>query len=454
MSDLYHLTANEAVKKIVNGQIKAEEYILSCFKQIKQREPDIKAWVCLDEKHAVSQAKITDNKISKKEATGKLPGIPIGIKDIFNTVDFPTQMGSPIWKGFTPGNDARAVFCFRQEDAVIPGKTVTAEFAVHTPGPTHNPYKHGYMTGTSSSGSAASVAAQMVPLAIGTQTAGSTIRPASYCGIFGMKPSFGLIPRTGMLKTTDTLDSIGFFSRSVADLKLMFEILSVKGENYPISNKALLQSKREKKPGHKWRIGLVTDSLWTWGKAELYAKDNINHLANRVAQDKNLQIEVLNLPEIFNSVHKLHQTIYNKTLAYYFKNEYNQKKLVSKIMQNLIEEGNETSLSDYQAALTKQEKITSLLGDLFRDKGLDAILTLSTGGEAMKGLDSVDRPDSCLIWSFCQVPTINLPAFRGSQNLPFGVQLVGRKYDDYRLMELAQYLEKNNFASYSPPKTS
>ena len=240
-------------------------------------------------------------------------------------------MGSPIWKGFTPGNDARAVFCLRQEDSVIPGKTVTAEFAVHTPGPTHNPYKHGYMTGTSSSGSAASVAAQMVPLAIGTQTAGSTIRPASYCGIFGMKPSFGLIPRTGMLKTTDTLDSIGFFSRSVADLKLMFEILSVKGENYPISNKALLKSKSGKKPGEKWRIGLVTDSLWTWGKTELYAKENINSLAAKVTRDANLQIEIINLPEIFNSVHQLHQTIYNKTLAYYFKNEYNQKSWLAKL---------------------------------------------------------------------------------------------------------------------------
>lgn len=453
MNDLYRFTANEAVKKIVNGQIKAEEYILSCFKQIKQREPDIKAWVCLDEKHAISQAKITDNKISKKEATGKLPGIPIGIKDIFNTVDFPTQMGSPIWKGFTPGNDARAVFCLRQEDAVIPGKTVTAEFAVHTPGPTHNPYKHGYMTGTSSSGSAASVAAQMVPLAIGTQTAGSTIRPASYCGIFGMKPSFGLIPRTGMLKTTDTLDSIGFFSRSVADLKLMFEILSVKGENYPISNKALLQSKREKKPWHKWRIGLVTDSLWTWEKAEPYAKKNINNLASKMTDDPNLQVEIITLPEIFNSVHRLHQTIYNKTLAYYFQKEYQQKKLVSKIMQKLIEDGSKVNLSEYQNLLAKQEKISSILEKLLEKNELDAILTLSTGGEAFKGLDSVDRPDSCLIWTFCHVPVISMPAFRGPQNLPFGAQLVGRKYDDYRLLTLAKYLENSRYVSYSPPKT-
>lgn len=453
MSDLYCLTASEAIKKMVSGQIEAEEYLSSCLNRIRQLEPNIKAWICLDEQHAINQAKNIDKKISVGGKTGELAGTPVGIKDVFNTIDFPTQMGSPVWKDFTPGNDARVVSCLRQEDAIIPGKTVTAEFAVHTPGPTHNPYKHGYMTGTSSSGSAASVAAQMVPLAIGTQTAGSTIRPASYCGIFGMKPSFGLIPRTGMLKTTDTLDSVGFFSRSVTDLKLMFEVLRVKGENYPISNKALLKSKGRIRPGKKWKIGLVTDSLWTWEKSESYAKESINDLASKMTDNPNLQVEIITLPGIFNSVHRLHQAIYNKTLAYYFKNEYNQKKLVSKIMRDLIEEGKKISLSDYQDALAKQEKISALLNSLFKTKDLDAILTLSTGGEAMKGLDSVDRPDSCLVWTFCHTPTISLPAFRGPLNLPFGIQIVGQKYDDYRLMNLAQFLEENNYVSYSPPET-
>jgi Asp-tRNA(Asn)/Glu-tRNA(Gln) amidotransferase A subunit family amidase len=454
MNDLLSLTAAEAAAKIAAGKIKAQEYVSACFHQINRLEPKIHAWVQLNQKYVLEQAQVIDKKIQNGDAVGKLAGIPVGIKDIFNTFDFPTEMGSSIWKNFTPGNDARVVFRLRQEGAVIPGKTVTAEFAVHTPGPTHNPHKHGYMTGTSSSGSAAAVAAQMVPVAIGTQTAGSTIRPASYCGVFAMKTSFGLIPRTGMLKTTDTLDTVGFFSRSAADLKLMFDILRVKGENYPVSNQALLRSKNKSAKSPNWRIGLVTDSIWTWEKAESYAKTALKNFAAKLNRDNRLEVETLNLPNIFNSVHRLHQTIYNKTLAYYFQKEYRQKKLVSKIMQNLIGEGSKISLSDYQVALTEQEKIAALLDNLFKTKDLDAILTLSTGGEAMKGLDRVDRPDSCLIWSFCQVPTISLPAFRGPQNLPFGVQLVGRKYDDYRLMELAQYLENNNYASYSPPKTS
>jgi Asp-tRNA(Asn)/Glu-tRNA(Gln) amidotransferase A subunit family amidase len=441
MNDLSSLTAAEAAAKIATGEIKARDYISACLEKIKLLEPKIHAWVRLNENYALDQADLIDQKISHGQNIGRLAGIPVGIKDIFNTFDFPTEMGSPIWKNFTPGNDARAVFCLRQENAVIPGKTVTAEFAVHTPGPTHNPYKHGYMTGTSSSGSAASVAAQMVPLAIGTQTAGSTIRPASYCGVFAMKPSFGLIPRTGMLKTTDTLDTVGFFSRSAADLKLMFDILRVKGENYPVSNQALLRSKNKSAKSPNWRIGLVTDSIWTWEKAESYAKTALKNFAAKLNRDNRLEVETLNLPNIFNSVHRLHQTIYNKTLAYYFQKEYRQKKLVSKIMRQLIEDGSKISLSRYQNALSSQQEIAAKLDEIFVDNDLDAILTLATGGEALKGLDSVDRPDTCLIWTFCHLPVINLPAFRGPLNLPFGAQIAARKYDDYRLLALARYLE-------------
>lgn len=451
MNDLSSLTAAEAVNEIAARKIKAVEYVAACLRKIKLLEQKIHAWVCLNEKYTLEQAEIIDQKISRRQNIGRLAGIPVGIKDIFNTIDFPTQMGSPIWKNFTPGNDARVVFRLRQEDAIIPGKTVTAEFAVHTPGSTHNPYKHGYMTGTSSSGSAAAVAARMVPLAIGTQTAGSTIRPASYCGIFAMKPSFGLIPRTGMLKTTDTLDTIGFFSRSTADLKLMFEVLRVKGDNYPLSNTALIRSQNRAAKSQNWKIGLVTDSLWTWDKTESYAKTAIENFSEKLENDPRLTIKNLSLPNIFNTIHRLHQIIYNKTLAYYFQKEYRQKKLVSKIMQELIEDGNRISLAKYQNALAEQEKISSMLDKLLEKSGLDAILTLATGGEALKGLDSIDRPDSCLIWTFCHVPVINLPAFRGPLNLPFGAQIATRKYDDYRLLALAEYLENNRYVSYSPP---
>lgn len=254
-----------------------------------------------------------------------------------------------------------------------------------------------------------------------------------------------------MLKTTDTLDTIGFFSRSADDLKLMLEVLRVKGDDYPISNQALLRSQNHAAKFTTWKIGLVTDSLWTWEKAENYAKTAIKKFAEKLSQDPRIKIEILDLPVIFNSVHRLHQTIYNKTLAYYFQNEHRQKKLVSEIMRRLIEDGTKINLSEYQNSLAKQEKISSVLEKILEKHGLDAILTLSTGGEALRGLDSVDRPDSCLIWTFCHAPVINLPAFRGPLNLPFGAQIVSGKYDDYRLLALAQYLENNQYISYSPP---
>src|SRR3989339_1518465 len=195
---IHQITGMLAQKKISAVEIAQES-----IKQYTALEQKVQAWVCFNGDKLLSEAKAADARLSDGQPVRSLEAVPIGVKDIMNTIDFPTEMGSPIWKDFTPGNDARVVSYMRWEDAVIPGKTVTAEFAVHTPGPTHNPHRHGYMTGTSSSGSAAAVASYMVPLALGTQTAGSTIRPASYCGVYSMKPSFGLLPRTGMLKTTD-----------------------------------------------------------------------------------------------------------------------------------------------------------------------------------------------------------------------------------------------------------
>src|SRR3990167_8157472 len=183
--------------------------------------------------------------------------IPVGVKDIYNTADFPTQMGSPLWKDFTPGNDARAVYHLKRQGANIVGKTVTAEFAVHALDKTLNPYDATRTPGTSSSGSAVAVSMGMVPAATGTQTAGSIVRPASFCGVYGCKPSFGTIPRTGMLKTTDSLDQIGFFTVHAEDLRRLFDSMRVKGENYPISNAALADESRQKSKGDKWRVGFA-----------------------------------------------------------------------------------------------------------------------------------------------------------------------------------------------------
>jgi Asp-tRNA(Asn)/Glu-tRNA(Gln) amidotransferase A subunit family amidase len=220
----YEMTAVDAATALGKGQMSVRELVDSCLARIEELEPRIGAWACTDPDLARSRADELDaRKKVGSGGAGPLFGLPIGVKDVFNTARFPTAMGSPIWNGFTPGNDARVVSDLELADAVIMGKTVTAEFAVHYPGKTVNPYDYERSPGTSSSGSAAAVACQMVPLALGTQTAGSTIRPASFTGIYGYKPTFGLIPRTGILKTLDTLDHVTFFARCSADLRLVMD---------------------------------------------------------------------------------------------------------------------------------------------------------------------------------------------------------------------------------------
>ncbi|MBU0516569.1 MAG: amidase [Proteobacteria bacterium] len=433
----YTLDATAAARLIRGEKLSAQELVRSCLERIAALDPMTHAWVHLDQPRSLARAKRIDEELARGRDPGVLAGIPVGIKDIFNTEDMPTEMGSPLWKNYRSGNDARVVFDLREEGAIILGKTVTAEFAVHTPGLTANPHDPAYGPGTSSSGSAAAVAASMVPVALGTQTAGSIIRPASYCGIYGLKPSFGLLPRTGILKTTDTLDTVGFFTRTPADLRTVFEVVRVTGTNYPLSHAALSDPARQNKGERPWRLGLVTDCLRVWDEAEDYAQRAIRDYADRLAAH-GIEVEPLVLPADFNRAHEIHETIYDKTLSYYFEEEYHNKQLVSGIMRRLIEHGFTLTLNDYLEAMAVQSRLARRLDQVLMD--YDAILTLSTGGSPLKGLDSMDRPDSCLIWTLGHAPSLNLPVFVGPEGLPFGAQLVARRFNDRLLLALVDDL--------------
>lgn len=435
---LNFLTATDSLRLLRQGEITAENLLADSLQQIERLDDRVHAWVYLSAETAFSKSREIDEKRKAGLHLGPLAGIPVGIKDIFNTLEMPTQMGSPLWKDFTPGNDARVVHSLRMADVVIPGKTVTAEFAVHAPGPTGNPHNPKYMPGTSSSGSAAAVAAYMVPLALGTQTAGSIMRPASYCGVYGFKPSFGLLPRTGMLKTTDSLDTVGFFARTVEDLSLMFEVIRVHGRDYPISNAALNDLSRQTKTNRPWKIVLIKGPKWD--DAEEYARQALYQYANQIRREQEIEICEIDLPEEFNNAHRIHSTIYDKTLAYYFKEEFQQHTLISPVMYEIIARGNEISLEQYKSALRKQDQLSYQFDELM--KSYDALLTLTTGGAALKGLENVDRPDTCLIWTLCGAPTINLPVFSNSERMPFGAQIVGRRYNDYLLLNLARFLRE------------
>jgi Asp-tRNA(Asn)/Glu-tRNA(Gln) amidotransferase A subunit family amidase len=437
MSALAGYTASQLLPLLKTREVSAREVTQACLDSIAQHEADIHAWIWLDPALALRQADAADAQLAAGTG-GPLCGVPVGVKDIFNTKDMPTQMGSPIFRDFTPGNDARVVHYLRMAGAIMLGKTVTAEFAVHAPGPTCNPHHLAYIPGTSSSGSAAAVAAHMVPVALGTQTAGSIIRPASYCGVIGFKPSFGLVPRTAMLKTTDSLDTLGIFARNVDDAAMMFDTIRVHGIDFPIAHALLNDPARQSIGARPWRVAVLRGPRWN--DAEPYAQQALQDFALRLGGVANVQVEQLELPDSFHRAHDIHATIYDKALAYYFKEVFEAHTLVSPVMYDIVTRGNALTPAQYQQALQQQTALAGELDELLAAR-YDIVVDLSTGGEALKGLDSVDRPDNSLIWTLCGVPSMNLPLFTGPLGLPFGAQIFARRYNDYLLLDFARHLQ-------------
>ncbi len=428
-------------ERLKRGEISPLEIAAQCIDRIRKYEDFSKVWVTFDETVLMNQAKESTVRLSSGKKAGKLESIPVGVKDIFNTIDFPTQMGSPLWKGFTPGNDAREVYYLKKEGAIIPGKTDTAEFAVHQIGNCVNPHDITRTPGTSSSGSAVAVALGMVPASIGTQTAGSIVRPASFCGVYGCKPSFGLLPRTGMLKTTDSLDTIGFFTAMFEDMQLMFDVLRVHGSNYPISNNALSDVKRQnRKEGKPWKVAFA--KTHTWGDAYPHSRQALTDFAAKISSDDQIEIIEVELPDILSSSHEIHQTIYDKTLSYYFHEEALNPDQVSEIMNEIVVRGNRISAEEYHKALEKQNEVIHAMEEFTNE--YDIIISLSTAGEAPLR-EETEKPDPALMWTLAHLPVISCPVFTSPEGLPFGLQLASGKYNDLKLFRFADHLRSMNY---------
>lgn len=415
---------------------------------VQAYESSVHAWECFDTTRLMEQARQATQRLRSGTAPRALEALPVGVKDIFNTADFPTQMGSPLWEGFTPGNDARVLYDMKRLGAIVPGKTVTAEFAVHSLGKTLNPHAPDRTPGTSSSGSAVAVATGMVPVALGTQTAGSIIRPASFCGVWGCKPSFGLVPRTGMLKTTDSLDSVGFFVNHAADLLPVFDAIRVHGRNFPLSHAALSDTARQATPQQRaWRVAIVKPHVWEHVTG--YANDAFNAWCAKLAAHSRFELVHATLPEPMNAAHTVHETIYQKALAYYFKEEFKRAELISPVMNCLIGAGQTISVSQYEAALEEQVSLARVMDKFFTGEAeasttgsrFDVMLTLSTAGEAP--LRSVEEaPDSALMWTLTHLPAVSAPVFSSPDGRPFGLQLVARRYNDLSLFRFISEVEQ------------
>lgn len=428
MAELHELTATELLAGYKKGEIRPRHVFYALKKRIEKVEPQVKAWVHLDFDGV--EERLLKYEHGHNTESKSLYGVPVAVKDVYNTAEFRTEMGSVIWEGFTPGNDARVVHDLKYDGAYTLGKTCTSEFAVHALTETRNPYDLNRVPGTSSSGSVAAVAAGMAPVALGTQTGGSVIRPASYCGVFGYKPTYGLVPRTGVLKTTDTLDTMGWFARSVDDLRLLFESVRVKGRDYPYVNEQVVN----KSMPSKVRIGVFKGPRWQFATTD--AKEAFDKVLDQLAKQNTVELVEIDFPD-HDQIMESHQLIYCKSLSYYFKAEVrNSKKEITDVLNKMLDDGDKITPASYQKEIDRQAELTIKLNNELQ---VDTFLTLSAGGHAPEvGKD--DIPDSCWPWTYLGMPALNIPLLKSSADLPIGVQLVGAKYRDYEVFNVADLI--------------
>ena len=420
MSDLYRLSASEAARRIAAGTLTSRALVEACLERIARREGDVGAWAHLDPDQALAEARARD----QSGVGGPLHGVPIGVKDIMDTADMPTAYGSRIYRGHRPAADAACVALARAAGAIILGKTVTTEFAALSPGKTRNPHHRDHTPGGSSSGSAAGVADFMMPLAFGTQTAGSILRPASYCGGVGMKPSFGLIATAGTKPLAPSLDTIGGFARSVADIALLLAALTDRPELRPTA------------PAQRPRIGVYHPQPWDQAQpATLAALDAAREALARAGAAAGDRAAFL----AFDGLVAAQQAIMNHEAARNL--AWERLNRASEIMPRtaaMLADGVAVTAAAYDAARREAAAARAQLGAFFGD--FDAMLVPAAPGEAppiaTTGDPVFNRP-----WTLLHLPCISLPGHRGPAGLPVGVQLVGRPGEDARLLAIALFVE-------------
>lgn len=430
------LSATEAIQAIHDGEITSQDLVRDCLARIVEFDGVVGAWAHLDPDHALAQAREADDRRSRGLPLGALHGIPVGIKDIIDTKDMPTELGTPLHAGREPAGDAAIVEKLREAGAVILGKTVTTELAVSSPGKTTNPSDPTRTPGGSSSGSAAAVASFMIPLAVGTQTNGSIIRPASFCGVMGFKPSFGKISRHRVLLQAPSLDTIGVFGRTLEDLSLIADVLM----EYDSRDRLMEPRARPKisrvmaeDPPAEPHLAFVRSPVWD--QAEESTKDAFRELI-AVIEDR---VDIVQLPAAFNDAHEAHRRILEADLAKNFAKDYSGGKgKLSAGLSDMIERGQNVLAVEYNEAIEQAGLLNEELSDLFLE--YDAILTPAAPGEAPVGLESTGSPAFCTIWTLCGTPALNLPLLQGPDDMPLGVQLVGEKGDDGRLLRTAKWL--------------
>ncbi len=421
MTNPYELTATDAIKLIRNNKLSRYEWVQSCFERIHEKEDLVKAWVHLDEERALEKAKQLDNENNVSQL-----GIPFGIKDIIDASNTPTGFGTNFYQNNVPMRDAASVAVAKQSGCIFIGKTVSTELGHRAPGLTTNPHNKDFTPGGSSSGSAAAVASMMAPVCFGTQTTGSVIRPAAYCGIIGYKPSYGDFDKSGILPNSPSIDTLGLMSRSVEDIALFRSILL---EEELVSIKKVDLS--------KIKIGFVRTPHWE--KTDDSTKEALEHFINSLRSNK-LNVIDLEIDKLISNSDKLHLDIsgyeFKRSISHERFNYYDQ--LSDQLRNGRLNDGYQVSNKNYQLALKDLSILKNQIDAVFEET--DLIITPSAPGEALRGLEYTGSPIFNTTWSLNGNPCITLPLFKGKQELPIGCQLVTKFGNDDQLLNYAKTL--------------
>jgi len=420
-TDANFLSASDAVNALAHKKISVVELMQACLARIDKRDAEVGAWAYLDRDSILREAKDRDGK-----PQGPLYGLPVGIKDVIDTAGLPTEYGSKIYRGHRPARDASCVALVRRAGGIVFGKTVTTEFALFQPGKTKNPHNPAHSPGGSSSGSAAAVADFQVPVAFGTQTSGSTIRPAAFCGVVGYKPTFSLFTAAGVRALAPSLDTLGLMSRTVEDLFLMTRVLF--GHDQILS----------KSPGRRIRLALCRTPFWAAASVDQQAA--FDNCARELAA-AGVSIEEIDLPDWFSSLGEDHQSIMASEIARNFisENSPSTQELLSPRMREIIDEGWKVHIESYLKIRARVSRARIEFSTIA--KPFDAIMVPSAPGEAPK-LANTGDPVFNRVWTLLGIPAVTLPVGFGTHGLPLGVQCLGRADEDHDLLATCRELEK------------
>src|SRR5260221_9924623 len=404
---------------LADGTLTARAYCESCLARVRADEAVVKAWIALDEDRARGIAATCD----VRDVHGPLHGIPVGVKDIFDTDDLPTEMGSPVFVGNRPVRNARLVQRIVAAGGYALGKTATTEFAYMHPAETRNPWNPRHTRGGSSSGSAAAVAAGHVPVAVGTQTNGSVIRPAAFCGVVGFKPSLDSLPIQGAFPFAETLDQVGVFARTVADAAYFAASLAESGTFAP-EIEALSRPPK-----------IAVLPRFPWNAAEPGAAQHLQVSLKRLA-GAGTELKAVALPDDFEEAHRVHRTImYYEGAREHAPRQALHRRVMSAVLNAAIDEGLAMSHYEYRSALVRRAALAELALDLFED--CDALASLPAPGAAPARLDATGDPSFCTLWTLLGFPALTIPTGLSDGGLPYGMQLAGSAGGDDRLLRVA-----------------